>query len=236
MITDIIFDFFGTLVQYTPGAFHTAPYQRTHRFLEQHGFLITYDTFVATFTAASDDLEAQAKRTLREYHMDDVGRGFFQAAFAIEVDDNILQPFIAHFIAEWGRGIVYLDKLDALLTQLTARYRLSIVSNTHYPALIHDHLAAMQIGQHFAQVVTSVEVGIRKPHPAIFERILTDLQVAPDQAIYIGDTYIDDYQGATSADIRCVLLDPQQRYPQVPDRITTLFDLVAYLELLQPHA
>jgi|GEM_PF-6083261 len=102
------------------------------------------------------------------------------------------------------------------------------------PALIHDHLAAMGIETYFAQIITSVEVGIRKPHPAIFARALTDLQIAPHQALYVGDTYTDDYQGATAANIRCVLIDPQQRYPQVPDRIATLLDLVPYVAHLQP--
>ncbi len=233
MITDILFDFFGTLVHYTPEIFHTAPYQQTHQFLQQQGFPIGYDTFVATFTTVSDALEAQAKRTGNEYHMDDVGRGFFQAAFATEVADQIVHPFIAHFIAEWSRGIVYLEALAPALAQLATHYRLSIVSNTHYPALIHDHLATMGIGSYFAQIVTSVEVGIRKPHTAIFQQALADLQIAPHQAIYVGDTYIDDYQGATAANIRCVLIDPQQRYPLVPDRIVTILDLVPYLEGLE---
>jgi putative hydrolase of the HAD superfamily len=201
--------------------------------LQQHGFQLTYDTFVEAFTSVSDALEAQAKLTSHEYHMDDVGRGFFQTAFATDISDSILKPFIAHFIAEWGRGIVYLEGLAPFLTQLKSRYRLSIVSNTHYPALIHDHLAAMQIAPCFTQIVTSVEVGIRKPHPVIFERTLTDLQIEPHHALYVGDTYVDDYQGATAANIRCVLLDPQHRYPQVPDRIATLFDLAPYLELQQ---
>ncbi|MDQ2998978.1 MAG: HAD-IA family hydrolase [Chloroflexota bacterium] len=79
------------------------------------------------------------------------------------------------------------------------------------------------------QIVTSVEVGVRKPHPVIFEHTLIDLQIAPHRAIYVGDTYLDDYQGATGVNIHCVLLDPQQRYPQVPERIGTVFDIVPYL-------
>jgi FMN phosphatase YigB (HAD superfamily) len=73
---------------------------------------------------------------------------------------------------------------------------------------------------------------MRKPHPAILEPTLTTLQIASHQAIYVSDTYVDDYQGATAANIHCLWLDPQQRYPQVPDRIGTVFDLVAYHEQL----
>lgn len=232
MTTDIIFDFFGTLVDYTPGVFHTAPYQRTHQFLQQQGFTISYDTFIDTFTAASDELEAEAKQTLREYHMHDVGRNFFQRISAHNVDDRTLAAFIALFIAEWSRGIVYMDGIAPFIATLASQYRLSVLSNTHYPALIHDHLAAMEIHQYFSRIVTSVEIGIRKPHAAIFEQTLASLEITPQQAIYIGDTYEDDYQGATAANIRCVLIDPQGRFPQVLHRIEKLFDLNGYLQKL----
>jgi putative hydrolase of the HAD superfamily len=236
VVSDLIFDFFGTLVHYTPGAFHTASYEKTHRFLQQQGFPLSYAAFVDTFTAVSDELEAQAKLTFHEYHMADVGRRFFQAAFATDVTADVLEPFIEHFIAEWGRGIVPLDGLAPFLAQLAARYRLSIVSNTHYPPIIHEQLAAMQVAPYFSQVITSIEMGIRKPHPAIFAQALAQMQITPHNALYIGDTYVDDYQGATGAGMRCVLLDPRQRYTEVPERVATLFDLLPYLEQMQEPA
>jgi FMN phosphatase YigB (HAD superfamily) len=168
MATDLIFDFFGTLVQYTPGEFHTAPYQRTHDYLLRYGYNISYAAFTSAFTAASQDLEAQAKQTCQEYHMYDVGRLFFRSAFAVDVPDSILTAFTTIFLAEWSRGIVYPAAIDPFLERLAARYRLSVLSNTHYSSLIQDNLSAMGIAHHFAQVVTSVEFGIRKPHPAIF--------------------------------------------------------------------
>jgi putative hydrolase of the HAD superfamily len=233
--TDILFDFFGTLVHYTPGAFHTAPYQRTHAYLLNQSLCLSYDAFVRAFTAVSRDLETHAQRTCHEYHMDEVGRRFFRAMFGADVADSVLRPFIALFIEEWSRGIVYFDGIGAFLEQLAANYRLSIVSNTHYPALIHQNLARMNTVHYFAQIVTSVEVGIRKPHPAIFQHALAELRIAPGDAIYIGDTYVDDYKGATAAQVRCILLDPQQRYRNVPDRIASLFDLAGYLEQRRGH-
>src|SRR5215207_578780 len=156
MITDIIFDFFGTLVYYTPGAFHTSPYQHTHQFLQENGFPLAYDPFVENFTSVADRLEAEAKETFCEYHMHEVGRGFFQAAFATDIADSILFPFMELFIGEWSRGIVYLEGLSPFLDQLAKRYRLSIISNSHYPPLIHNNLAAMQVARYFEQIVTSV--------------------------------------------------------------------------------
>ena len=61
---------------------------------------------------------------------------------------------------------------------------------------------AMQIAPCFSQVVASAEVGIRKPSPEIFHHTLRLLGIPPDHALYVGDTYEDDYLGARSAGIR----------------------------------
>jgi putative hydrolase of the HAD superfamily len=234
MATDLIFDFFGTLVEYTLGAFHTAPYQDTHNYLLHHGYAISYQAFTSAFTAASQTLEAQAQQTCREYHMYDLGRLFFRSAFSVDVPENVLTAFTTIFLAEWSRGIVYPEAIDPFLERLAARYRLSVLSNTHYPSLIHDNLSAMGVARYFSQVVTSVELGIRKPHPAIFRHTLEQLRIPARDALYIGDTYVDDYQGAAAAGIRCILIDPRGQHLDTPDRIDTLFALEPYLETTVP--
>jgi len=39
-------------------------------------------------------------------------------------------------------------------------------------------------------------VGLRKPHPAIFERVLDELGVAPEDALFVGDRLFEDIRGA----------------------------------------
>jgi len=225
MPSDLIFDFFGTLVQYTAGSFHTAPYERTHSFLLHHEFEIDYPTFVRLYRDISATLETQAKQTAREYHMNDVARAFFRTAFDRDVSSQIIQGFVVSFIAEWSRGIHYIDGIQAFLNELATDYRLSILSNTHYPALIHDNLSRMEATPYFKHILTSVEFGWRKPHPSIFQQVLTDLTITANNALYIGDTYTDDYEGAKAAGIRAILIDPQDMYPDVVDRISSLFEL-----------
>ena len=161
--------------------------------------------------------------------MHKLGRGFFKAALNAQVPDATVEAFISIFMQEWSRGIIYLDGMSGLLERLASQYRLSILSNTHYPLHIYDHLAVMGVLQHFAQVITSVEVGICKPDPAIFHHALQQLGIAPHEALYIGDTYVDDFQGAAAADISCVLIDTAEQYPDVPGRITSVFGLEQHL-------
>lgn len=227
--SDLIFDFFGTLVAYTPGHVHSEPYQQTHALLCAHGFPISYDSFIEQFNHVFMMLEQDAKQTSREFHMDAVGTAFFATAFGSTVTEPLLHAFVRCYIQEWSRTITILPGIHSLLTHLAQRYRLSIVSNTHYPDLIHTTLASMGCTELFSPIITSVEVGIRKPHPAIFATALERLAISADAALYIGDTFIDDYQGATAAQIACVLIDPADRYPDIPGRIHTIFDLEAHL-------
>jgi putative hydrolase of the HAD superfamily len=224
MPTDLIFDFFGTLVQYQAERFHGEAYGRTYEYLTALGFDHPYAAFAERFAAVFDRLEAESKQTHREFHMREVGRRFFDE-FDISVSAVELDGFIDRYCAEWDRGTLHLDGIAALLERLAQRYRLSIISNTHYPPLIHRNLAAMGVAGRFAQVVTSVEVGTRKPHPAIFRHALDALGLEPADAIYVGDSYADDWVGAGAAGLSCILIDPAGRYPDVKWRVQSLFGL-----------
>jgi putative hydrolase of the HAD superfamily len=224
--TDLIFDFFGTLVGYTPGLFVDAEYRTTHRVLSEHGFPIAYEDFVAGFTRVCDGLEREAKATHVEFHMHDAGRAFFSSCFDSDAPDTVVERFIATLIAEWNRGTVFYPAIKPFLERLAHRYRLSIISNTHYPSLISRNLDAMGVSEYFAQVVTSAELGIRKPHPRIFRHTLERLGIPPASAVYIGDSFEDDYQGAAGVAMRCILVDPAQRWRgMVEDRVERLFDI-----------
>lgn len=231
MITDLMFDFFGTLVTYTPGRFGTTPYTATHQVLRAHGFDLAYDDFAQHFTAAFQDLDVQAQASHTEFHMHEVGRRFLAQRFNEAVSHPLLDQFIETYITEWNRGTSFLPDIQPWIERLGTRYRLSILSNTHYPDLIHRNLRAMQIASSFAQVITSVEYGVRKPNATIFHHAMHQLGIAPTEVLYIGDTYRDDYEGAAAAGVRCILVDPDDRYASlVPDRVRQLFDLEAYLE------
>lgn len=55
-------------------------------------------------------------------------------------------------------------------------------------------------------VLTSAQVGARKPSPVIFERALELAGVAPSEALHVGDTLGEDVAGARAAGVEPVLL------------------------------
>jgi HAD superfamily hydrolase (TIGR01662 family) len=62
--------------------------------------------------------------------------------------------------------------------------------------------------------LTSRVHGKTKPHETIFRRMLDLLEVAPAQALMVGDTVEDDVEGALAVGMRAVLLDRDGRYPE----------------------
>jgi len=74
--------------------------------------------------------------------------------------------------------------------------------------------------------------GRTKPHPTIFRAVLERLEVEPAGAAMVGDSPDDDVEGARAAGIeRAFLLDREDRYPELDDRLPDLFALPAALGL-----
>jgi putative hydrolase of the HAD superfamily len=80
-------------------------------------------------------------------------------------------------------------------------------------------------------VVGSREFGRTKPHPEIFRHALALLNVRPEDAAMIGDSYEDDIEGARALGMKAFLLDRDGLRLDEPDRLPDLFALPAALGL-----
>jgi putative hydrolase of the HAD superfamily len=88
--------------------------------------------------------------------------------------------------------------------------------------------------------VSSAWVGARKPHPRIYLRTLEQLGVAPEDALFVGDTWSCDVDGPRTAGMRAVYLRRSHfgEDTTAPDDYDThtdvhrATDLAAVLELL----
>jgi HAD superfamily hydrolase (TIGR01549 family) len=83
-------------------------------------------------------------------------------------------------------------------------------------------------------VVGSRAHGYVKPHPTIFRAALEQLGVEPANAVMVGDSLEEDVEGARALGLRAILMDRQDRHPQVEERLTDLYGLPAALGLSRP--
>jgi putative hydrolase of the HAD superfamily len=115
-----------------------------------------------------------------------------------------------------------------VLSDLRARgLKLGLVSNTgrDLGAFVAHH------GLDVDAFVSSGVHGKTKPHPTIFLAVLELLDIEPGDAVMIGDSLEDDVEGAKAAGIHGLLLDRENRYPEVEDKLTDLLSLPAALGL-----
>lgn len=118
--------------------------------------------------------------------------------FGLELTEEELGRFLEAEHAAWEPARVLGATTHALLEALRSRgLRLGLVSNAFDPAwLLHRDLEQMGLAERLDFAVFSSEVGKRKPHPAIFERALEALGVAPEEALFVGDRLYEDVRGA----------------------------------------
>ena len=121
--------------------------------------------------------------------------------------------------------------------------RLGVVSNAAYlPRLMKAQLAWLGLAKYFAGVTFSSEIGVRKPHPAIYQDALAKVGVEPSRTVFVGDRVREDVQGPKSLGMRAVLTREwrQENDPGAADFvIERLGELPAVLDRLatgQPRA
>jgi putative hydrolase of the HAD superfamily len=83
-------------------------------------------------------------------------------------------------------------------------------------------------------IVDSRSHGRVKPHPTIFEATLVALGVAAEDAVMVGDSLEEDIEGARALGMRAILIDREERHPEVDERLTNLYGLPAALGLARP--
>ncbi len=87
-------------------------------------------------------------------------------------------------------------------------YRLAVVSN--WDISLHRSLREFGLYDYFDVVVASMEEGVEKPDPALFEVALGRMKVSADETLHVGDNPLDDLIGAKRAGMRCLLIDRSQ--------------------------
>lgn len=81
-----------------------------------------------------------------------------------------------------------------LLEKIRANYRIFLLSNTnaiHYPAYtryLQDALGYENLGKIFEKEYISYEIGLRKPDPAIYQYVMAQNNLMPDETLFFDDT------------------------------------------------
>lgn len=135
----------------------------------------------------------------------------------------------------WYEGDPILPGVRESLPSLARAYKLGILSNTLKTAReeMAIHLERFGIGDHFQVIVTSSDLGWRKPHPLAFEAIVSALGVPAESIAMVGNDLEADIAGAKAFGMRTVHFRWSPRYRGSPgsEEERPSLTIVAFAEL-----
>ena len=102
------------------------------------------------------------------------------------------------------RVVTVAPHVHEILTALKQRYRLALLSNFSDANAIRGALRAHKLSSYFEHIVVSGELGYMKPHPVAFAQLLAPFRTATRHAVYIGDHWNLDIQGAKRVGLHAI--------------------------------
>lgn len=207
MIKAIFFDFYNTLVRFWPplAQIQQASCQEFGFHLDEEALSFGYSVADIYFNRQNEikplALRSEAERLefFSRYEQIllenaglpvslDLARQIWQVAIGVPKD----------FVA-------FDDTLDSLERLKGKGYSIGVISNLRRDM---DRLCAnLGMAPYVDFCLTSAEVGVEKPDPAIFAAALDRAGVSPSEALHVGDQPRSDMVGARGAGLHAILLD-----------------------------
>ena len=223
MVRAVIFDVDFTLAR--PGP-ELGP-EGYRKIGERHGLELEPEEYERSRLAALDSLQRHPDHV----HVDELWIEFTeQIVRGMGGDADGARACAEELVRAWEeheRFTLYEDALPALQALREHGVKIGLISNgsRDLEEFVAHH------GLDADCVVGSRDFGRTKPHPEIFQHALALLDVRPEEAAMIGDSYEDDIEGARALGMKAFLLDRDGRRTDEPDRLTDLFSLPAALGL-----
>jgi len=192
----LLFDFGGTL-----DADGVPWKERFFALFGEEGVPVSRERFEPAFYAACDRLEGTIGESAGFREL--VGRVASGLAERLGEDPERLERVGDRFAED---ALARLSESAALLSRLSERYRLGIVSNFYGNLL--SVCREVGLAASIGVAIDSTVVGCKKPDPRIFRAALDALGAAPEEAVFVGDSPSRDMAGARSLGMRHVWLRP----------------------------
>jgi len=165
-------------------------------------------------------------------------RHYLQPAEADRLVHSALEVSFDAVVRQWQ---LYPDTIRTLGALRDAGYRLGCISNTNDGAHVWRIVDRCGLRSWLSPIYTSEEIGLRKPHPAIFQMLLAEWEMPAAEVIMVGDTLNADVLGAHNAGMCSVWIDrgpvnPWSDNEEAIERIrpdVTIKQLVELTELLR---
>ncbi len=215
----VLFDLGGTLVDERDIGGWT---DLAHRLYLDFGT----DELAHAYGEVLTEVDAEPPLPDREARFLDFWRRTLARAAGRDVTETTLEKFVRGLRAGGVTLQLYSDARRCLDQLRHERRRLAVVSNSTSEARVRQILDHAGILEYFSRVVSSGTEGVEKPSPEIFRRAVRRLEVAPSEALYVGNLAYTDAKAAQAAGLFGVWLNRDGfGYGVDPPEITSLLEV-----------
>jgi len=219
----VIFDAFNTLVTSRPG------YQGTFlaglTAVNEHASA----DLLTTLNAASEGLDHSDWSTSRQVYSEWTVRTLASLAQAGAALDRELASRVVPALEQLHQAPMAAlpDAADCLARLKDAGFSLAVCSNWSWD--LGADLAGTGLVRWIDVLVTSAQIGYRKPHPRIYQATLDQAGFGAADAVFVGDSLRTDALGPQRAGIRSVLLARDAEEQIHPEQVASLGDAARLL-------
>jgi len=261
MITTILFDIYGTLIDITTDESDVSSYDALSKWLEYKYIYVSGDQLKWLYKEefarrlGTEEARTRAEADIFKNIIDEFEarmgehRELYPDADVRDVFKTIITKFASRTPEEMGhlssdlsqlframtrRRIFIYPTVKPALDQMQKKYRLGIVSNAQ-EAFTPPELGLYDLTRYFETIVLSSQVGMKKPNSRIFTRALSNLNVKPSDAVMVGNDMTADMMGAAKLGMRTIFISNKPPKPingVTPDAIISSLNLFQVMELV----
>lgn len=123
----------------------------------------------------------------------------------LKCSESNLKKIADRTVDGWQKFVIPDPAVSELLSEIGKTKKTALISNFDHPRHIHKKLKENEWEKLFGTIVISGEVGVKKPDKRIFGFALDELELNPEDVIFVGDSR-EDIEGAQAAGIFPVLI------------------------------
>lgn len=170
---------------------------------------VEFPSFYRAWMEVLHEVRAETEATLREIT---ASQRFERVFSKLSLTDGLLRQglldeLLGAHMEMLAVATNFPEERRGILLRLKNRYKLGLISNFDHSPTVHKILSMHGIGDLFAAIVISADLGIRKPMAEIFQKALDLMRSSPGEALFVGDTYGADIVGAKKAGMDAAWID-----------------------------
>ncbi len=225
IITDVFFDLDHTLWDFDRNSMlaFKRVFKKNNINIDINDFIDKYEPINFNYWKLFRE-DKVTKKELRRGRLIDTF-SFFNINFTVDVIDNLADSYIE----ELPLDNHLFNDTEMILNYLSKKYVLHIITNG-FKEVQHLKLKNSGIQKYFSTVTVSEEVGVKKPHPNIFNSALKKANVAAINGIMIGDTFGADILGAEAVGMKTMFYNYRKdTIPSTYIAVNTLHEIKSHL-------